>query len=103
MGRENALPSLNHWSRISLLIFWPRMLLRCERREVLTSTLVRHPSDGKHQPNPTHEGILPLLSLHFSLQAQTIPFLVTRCLTEPFSLSQAQALLEALATRGAAE
>lgn len=79
------------------------MLLRCERREVLTSTLVRHPSDGKHQPNPTHEGILPLLSLHFSLQAQTIPFLVTRCLTEPFSLSQAQALLEALATRGAAE
>ena len=32
MGQENALPSLNHWSRISLLIFWPRMLLRCEKR-----------------------------------------------------------------------
>ena len=41
---------------------------------------------------------VPFYATH--LQAQTIPFLVTWCLTgSPFS-SQAQALLEALATRG---
>ena len=34
MGQENALPSLNHWWRISLLIFRPRMLLCCESKAI---------------------------------------------------------------------